>query len=74
MSQPKQQQPAQPPAIAGNGSVDPTDPNAQVARKQPKPIAHMEPTTYIDPTADVVLRPRDGRNFRVQSWMLKANW
>lgn len=72
MSQPKQTQ--QPAAIAGNGNPE-VDSDTQVARKQPKPVVPMKPTTYIDPAADVVLRPRGGsRDFRVHSWMLKANW
>lgn len=33
----------------------------------------LEPRTYIDPTADVVLRSTDGREFRVWSYFLKAN-
>ncbi|WOO84644.1 uncharacterized protein LOC62_06G008163 [Vanrija pseudolonga] len=33
----------------------------------------LEPRTYIDPAADVVLRSTDGREFRVWSYFLKAN-
>jgi hypothetical protein len=34
----------------------------------------LEPKTYIDPSADTVLRSNDGgRDFRVNSYMLKAN-
>ncbi|KAL1407124.1 hypothetical protein Q8F55_006538 [Vanrija albida] len=33
----------------------------------------LEPRTYIDPAADVVLRSTDGREFRVWSYFLRAN-
>jgi hypothetical protein len=62
MSQPKQQQPAIADTAAGNGTVARTSPGV------------MGPTTYIDPSADTVLRSRDGRDFRVHGWMVKANW
>lgn len=33
----------------------------------------IEPRAYTDPAADAVLRSACGRDFRVQSYMLKAN-
>ncbi|BEJ16687.1 hypothetical protein CspHIS471_0600880 [Cutaneotrichosporon sp. HIS471] len=58
MSQLKQQQ--IPATVAGNG----TD-------TAPRPVEG--PKTFIDPAADTVLRSRDGRDFRVDGWMIKAN-
>ncbi|BEI84686.1 hypothetical protein CcaverHIS002_0500870 [Cutaneotrichosporon cavernicola] len=58
MSQLKQQQIPAP--VAGNG----TDTG-------PRPVEG--PKTFIDPAADTVLRSRDGRDFRVDGWMINAN-
>lgn len=66
MSRPQQQPkpddklPAEEPAAATNGVETTT-------------TSSLAPTTYIDPKADAVVVSDDGREFHVQSYMLKAN-
>jgi len=55
---------------AGN---NPNPTNGSSGRDSAASSTLLEPKTYIDPNADVVLRSTDGRDFRVNSYMLKAN-
>jgi hypothetical protein len=53
--------------------ADPANPTNGSSGRDSAASSVLEPKTYIDPAADVVLRSNDGREFRVYSHTLKAH-